>query len=56
MPGAADCVADDKAIADWTAVVRTLGADCEKIVAASNEDHRLTTDMTGHHGAVRYRG
>jgi hypothetical protein len=56
VPGAADGVVDNEALADRAPVMRTLGTDCKKVLAASNEDHLLIADPAGHHGTVLNRG
>jgi hypothetical protein len=56
MPGAADGVVDNEALADRAPIMRTRGTDCKKAIAASNEDCLLIADPAGHDGAVLNRG
>jgi hypothetical protein len=45
MPGTADGVADHDPVGDRRAIVSTLGADREQVVAFANEEDRLIADM-----------
>jgi hypothetical protein len=52
MPRTPHRVIDKEPFGEWTAVVRTDGANCEKLIAAAREQHGLLADVPHEHAAV----
>jgi hypothetical protein len=53
MPGTAHGIVDNEALRERTVVVGALGADGEKVSAATHEQNRILSDMAGQLGSVR---
>ena len=52
MPGAADGIANNKALGQWPAIVGARCADRQHVGAATYEQCRCFTDMATQHGPI----
>jgi hypothetical protein len=55
MPWASNRIANEETLFERRAVVRADGPDCEYLIAAPGQEHRLAQRMPEQHGSIRDR-